>query len=478
LSSEDERSESSEEASGSERSERHASPEETDGGTETEAATEAELPTDYGTGLSWPRRYAAEHVPHLAVILVLAAYPFIHAGLLSSPVAAEATMLLPDVDTMTAVLYFGLFAMSFDFISGYTGYLSFGHAVFYGTGAYFVVLAANGKVPLVPYDAPFLLLVLLGGVLAVVLSLLIGVVSFRLSGVYFAMITLGFSQVLYVFVRDWDYVGSSPRDGPAVVGPPDAIAPTFNVGVPGVDALNLAIGGLAGDSVEGLFGFVTLNSTEVTYFMAGLVVVVCYFAMQRLVHSPFGRVMVAIRENEERAEAVGYDPFRYKLAAFAASGFFAAVAGGLFAGVRRSVSPDNSLFFLVTGDALLASIIGGFGTLAGPLYGRLFDESVREFLSKEGAGGGLLPYLRNTLPEGVLGTETIGGLTVQEAIGAFLNGHAALYIGLLFVLFVLYVPDGILGTLRGRLGATVAKWSGARLSSEGEGGSTSASAED
>jgi branched-chain amino acid transport system permease protein len=434
---------------------------------ESEEAVPEDAPAHYGSGRAWVGQYAREHVPHIVVVLFLAAYPFLHAAAIASPFGAEATALLPDVDTMTAVLYFGLFAMSFDFVSGYTGYLSFGHAVFYGTGAYFVVLAANGKVPLIPYDAPFLLLVLLGAVLAVVLSLLIGVVSFRLSGVYFAMITLGFSQVLYVFVRDWDYVASSPRDGPAVVGPPEATAPAFNVGVPGVDALNLAIGGLAGDSVEGLFGFLNLSSTEVTYFMAGLVVLVCYFAMQRLVHSPFGRVMVAIRENEERAEAVGYDPFRYKLAAFATSAFFAGIAGGLFAGVRRSVSPDNSLFFLVTGDALLASIIGGFGTLAGPLYGRLFDETIREFLSKEGAGGGLLPYLRGTLPDGVLAADIYGGLTVQEAIGAFLNGHAALYIGLLFVLFVLYVPDGILGTLRSRLGATtVAKWAGASASAE------------
>jgi branched-chain amino acid transport system permease protein len=263
------------------------------------------------------------------------------------------------------------------------------------------------------------------------------------------------------------------------VGPEGVRPPSFDVGVPFVDGLNLAIGGLAGDSIEGLFGFVNLSSIEVTYFMAGLVVLGCYLAMQRLVHSPFGRVMVAIRENEERAEAVGYDPFRYKLAAFAVSGFFAAVAGGLFAGVRRSVSPDNSLFFLVTGDALLAAIIGGFGTLAGPLYGRLFDETVREFLSKEGAGGGLLPYLREHLSADVLGAELVGGLTVQGAIETFLNGHAALYVGLLFVLFVLYVPDGILGTLRGRLGGTVAKWAGQRLDEvPGVGRGVSAGSED
>ena len=383
---------------------------------------------------------------------LLVAYPFVYAALVNSPLGTEAETLLPRVQTMVAVLYFGLFAMSFDFVSGYTGYLSFGHAAFYGAGAYTVILAANGKLPLVGAATPFVVLLVVAGLVALALALAIGAVSFRLTGVYFAMITLGFSQVLYVFVRDWDFVGSNPRDGPAVLNPDVS----FQVGVPGVDALNLAIGSLAGDSVEGLFGVVSLSTVEVSYYMVGLVVVVCYLAMRRMLHSPFGRTLIAIRENEERARAVGYDTFRYKLGAFAASAFFAGVAGGLFAGFRRSVTPESTFYFLAAGDALLASIIGGFGTLAGPLFGRLFDESVREFLSKGGEGGGLLPYLRTSLGEGVLGTELVGGLTVGGGIEAFLNGHAALYIGLLFVLFVLYVPNGLLGTLRDHLGGPVA----------------------
>ena len=108
----------------------------------------------------------------------------------------------------------------------------------------------------------------------------------------------------------------------------------------------------------------------------------------------------------------------------------------------------------MTGDALLAAIIGGFGTLAGPLYGRLFDEGVREFLSKAGEGSGLLPYLREHLSEATLGTDLVGGITVQGAIETFLNGHASLYIG---VLFVLFVPDGLLGAIRARLGGPIAK---------------------
>ncbi len=385
---------------------------------------------------------------------MLAVYPFVY-GLVTttgSPLVAEAETVLPRIETMVAIFYFGLFAMSFDFISGYTGYLSFGHAVFYGTGAYTVLLIANGKVPLLASGTPFMLSLLIAGLFAVILALAIGLVSFRLTGVYFAMITLGFAQVAYVFVRGWDYVSENPRDGIAVTT--STHPGGFEIGVPGVDPLNLAIGQLTGDEIDLLA--LTLSGTEVSYYMIGLVVLACYLVMQRIIHSPFGKVMIAIRENEERARAIGYRTFRYKLAAFAVSGFFGAVAGGLFAGFRRSVSPDNSLFFLVTGDALLASIIGGFGTLAGPFLGRTFDELVREFLSKEGGGGGLLPYLRLRLPQEVLEVVLVNGLTIGEAIETFLNGHASLYVGIVFVLFVLYVPQGLLGTLRARLGGPVA----------------------
>jgi len=230
---------------------------------------------------------------------------------------------LPRVETMIVVLYFGLFAMSFDFISGYTGYLSFGHAAFFGVGAYFVVLTANGKVPLLASGTPFMISLVIAGLLAAVLALLIGSVSFRLSGVYFAMITLGVGQVLYVLFSNWDYVGENPSDGIFVTGRTDG----FAVGVPYVDQLNLRIGAFPGDTVQGLFGVLNFSTVEVSYYMLGVVVVLSYFAMQRIIHSPFGRVMIAIRENEERARAVGYDVFRYKLGAFAVSGFFGAVAG-------------------------------------------------------------------------------------------------------------------------------------------------------
>ena len=141
------------------------------------------------------RRLVGDHAVHIAVVAFLACYPVLYATLVQTPLGQEFDVLLPDSDTMVAVLYVGLFAMSFDFISGYTGYLSFGHSLFYGTGAYLVVLAATEKLPLLGPETPFMLLVLLAGILAVVIALAVGAVSFRLSGVYFAMITLGFAEV-------------------------------------------------------------------------------------------------------------------------------------------------------------------------------------------------------------------------------------------------------------------------------------------
>jgi len=400
-------------------------------------------------GLNGPLLYLRSQQVQLAVIALLACYPAIFHLLATSPVSNEARTLLPEMNTMVAILYFSLFAMSFDFVSGYTGYLSFGHAAFYGTGAYFVILAAGDKIPFVPADTHFMVLLLLGALLAAGIAALIGLVSFRLTGVYFAMITLGFAQVMYVFVRGWDYIGSNPRDGPSA-----PFTQTFEIGVPYVDQLDLAIGRLLGESVT-LAGH-SLTSETVSFYLVGAVVAICFFAMQRIIHSPFGRVMVAIRENEERAEAVGYDTFRYKLGAFVMSAFFGGVAGALFAGFRRAATPEETFYFLVTGEALLVSIIGGFGTLAGALYGRLFDVTIQEFLSKE-AGFGLLPWLQDNLSESELETELLLNVTLEEFIDVALNGHAALYVGIVFVLFVLYVPNGIVGTVRAFLGGPVSR---------------------
>ena len=354
-------------------------------------------------------------------------------------------VLLPRMRTMVLVLCIGLFAMSFDFISGYTGYLSFGHAMFFGIGAYFVILTATDSVPFLPADTPFLILLVLGALLAALAALLVGSVSFRLTGVYFAMITLGFAEVAHVFIQNWDHIPGDPRDGVSYGG-------GFEMGVPYVDSLSVGFSTLVGDSLQ--LGPVELGSTTVSFYAIGVVVLVCYFAMQRIIHSPFGRVMIAIRENEERARAIGYNTYWYKMAAFTISGFFGAVAGALFAGYRRSVAPDNTFDLFVTADALLAAIIGGFGTLAGSLYGHLFHEFLADVLTTERHG--LARYLRDALPEAVL-SAGLGDATVLAAINVLLDGRAELYLGIVFILFVLFVPQGLLGTVRERIGGSAAE---------------------
>jgi branched-chain amino acid transport system permease protein len=206
----------------------------------------------------------------------------------------------------------------------------------------------------------------------------------------------------------------------------------------------------------------------VSYFAIGAVVLLSYLAMQRIIHSPFGRVMIAISENEERARAIGYNTFWYKMGAFAISAFFGAVAGGLLVGYTGFIQPTNTFFFLVTGFALVAAIIGGLKTLAGPLFGYVFLEGVEEFLATESNGGGLQPFLQENLPNSVLDATISGGLTVNKALNSFMTGHGEFYAGIIFVLFVLFLPIGLLGTLRLRLGTvSVAKYVSRRLSRSG-----------
>jgi branched-chain amino acid transport system permease protein len=409
---------------------------------------------------AWTGQYLRDHSIHIAVVAFFIAYPFLY-DFLTGTFGLPAEMVLPRTRTMLTVLWLGLFAMSFDFISGYTGYLSFGHVAFFGIGAYFVVLGSNGQIPLLPAEVPFMALMVLGALLAALFALLIGLVSFRLSGVYFAMITLGFAEIMFVVSSHWDFLtpgDGDPRDGVAAGSGSATFEP--EIGIPFVDPLNAQMGAFGDQTLLGIdFG----DPQIVSYFMIGAVVLVCYLCMQRIIHSPFGRVMIAIRENEERAKAIGYDTFKYKIGAFMISAFFGGIAGALLVSFEGTVDPDTTFFFLVTGFALVAAIIGGLGTLAGPFFGYIFLEGVEEFLAREGSGGGLQPFLEGTLPSGVLETK-IGGLAINEALDAFMTGHGEFYAGIIFVLFVLYVPIGLLGTIRSRLGTdSIAKHVSAKI---------------
>jgi branched-chain amino acid transport system permease protein len=232
------------------------------------------------------------------------------------------------VKLLQEILIWGIFAMSLDLLMGYAGMVSFGHSAFFGIGGYVAALALA--------KSPGLVSALVWPALAAGLAaLVIGFFSIRVSGVYFIMLTLAFSQMFYAYAFQVSWLGA--EDG--LVGIP-------RPAVPGVD----------------LTGIRSFHGYLLTLFV--LVAV----ALWRVVRSPFGHVLRGIHENEERMESVGYAVDRYKLVAFVIAGVFAGLAGSLYAQFNGSITPD-AFFWTTSGEALLMVIIGGTGTLGGSVLG-------------------------------------------------------------------------------------------------------------
>jgi branched-chain amino acid transport system permease protein len=277
----------------------------------------------------------------------------------------------------TQVAIFGLFALAFNLLFGYSGLLSFGHALFLGTGAYaaaLVVIHFDGP----PAAAVLLAVLVLEGLVALVTGLL----SLRLSGVYFSMITLAFGQFFYEL--------SYTLEG--LTGGSDGLLGVYRPSLFGAGMVDLA-------DADNFYTLVALVSFLVLAFG---------FLMTR---STFGRALRAIRENEERTRALGVNTYRVKVVIFAISGMFAGLAGALQGLYLRFVSPDV-LFWAVSGDAVLNTLVGGMQTLFGPVIGALF-----------------LHWLEDTF----FGTSP---------------GAWNVLLGAVFVFFVLFARSGIVGVLR------------------------------
>jgi branched-chain amino acid transport system permease protein len=232
------------------------------------------------------------------------------------------------VKLLQEILIWGVFAMSLDLLMGYAGMVSFGHSAFFGVGGYVAALCLT--------QSPGLA----GGLLAPALAaaaaaLVIGLFSIRVSGVYFIMLTLAFSQMFYAYTFQVGWLGA--EDG--------------LVGVPRPRVLGLDL-------------------TDPRRFHGYLLVLVALMALflWRVVRSPFGHVLRGIHDNEARMEAVGYAVNRYKLVAFVIAGAVAGVAGALYTQFNGSITPD-AFFWTTSGEALLMVIIGGTGTLGGALLG-------------------------------------------------------------------------------------------------------------
>jgi branched-chain amino acid transport system permease protein len=232
------------------------------------------------------------------------------------------------VKLLQEILIWGIFAMSLDLLMGYAGMVSFGHSAFFGVGGYVAALAL--------VKSPGLLsALLLPALVAAVAALVIGFFSIRVSGVYFIMLTLAFSQMFYAVAFQAAWLGAE-----------DGI-----VGVPRPTAL----------------GFSLASPWSFHAYLLALVTL-AVLLLYRIVRSPFGHVLRGIHDNEGRMEAVGYPVNRYKLLAFVIGGTVAGVAGSLYAQLVGSISPDAFLW-TTSGEALLMVIIGGTGTLGGSMLG-------------------------------------------------------------------------------------------------------------
>jgi branched-chain amino acid transport system permease protein len=281
---------------------------------------------------------------------------------------------------LTEILIWGLLAMSSDILIGYTGMVSFGHSVFFGLGLYAAAAA------LLVMRSPSLWGALLAGLgAAALVAVFVAYFATRLRDIYFAITTLVFSQIFYVIIFTWTDV-TGGENGLYFTQPPFTIPGIFS----------------ARFSTVGLHWFVLA------------VVALSYLALRRITQSPFGMVLQSIRENEPRTRAIGYHVERYKIVAVLLSGVFAGLAGTLYAVQHRFAAPDF-VFFTVSGEVVIFNVMGGMGTLVGPVVGAAFFLLLREGLSR------------------------------------FWTEYYLIPLGIAFIAMVIFMPQGLLGFWKRRL---------------------------
>jgi branched-chain amino acid transport system permease protein len=237
------------------------------------------------------------------------------------------------------VAIWALFATSLNLLVGYSGLVSFGHAAYFGIGAYTTGLLMK-KLAL-----PFALAFPAAGVLAGLLALVFGFFCVRLTRIYFAMLTLAFAQIVWAICFKWNELTGGEQ------------------GMPDIPYPELAWMGrlpLLGD----------LRTSDHFYLLTVGLVALCLWLLRRIVRSPFGRLLTTIRENPERAEFIGVNVRRYELAAFVLAGAFAGLAGGLFGIFNRGVFPDFA-YWTKSSEVLIMTLLGGMGTFFGPAVGAL-----------------------------------------------------------------------------------------------------------
>lgn len=314
-----------------------------------------------------------------------ALYVLLLIGLIAAPFAGVYPVF------MMKVLCFALFAAAFNLLIGYTGLLSFGHAMFLASAGYTTgyVIQTLGFTPEVG--------VLAGTAVATALGLVVGLFAIRRQGIYFAMITLALAQMVYfIFLQ----------------------APFTH----GED-------GLQGVPRGKLFGIVDLGSDLTLYYVVLVVMVLAFALIVRIVHSPFGQVLIAIKENEPRAISLGYDTARFKLLAFVLSAGLAGLAGSLKV-VVLGFETLGDAYWTMSGLVVLMTLVGGMSTMFGPLL-----------------GAAIIIALENRLGDIGTGIARITGVDWFNSLGE----SVTIVTGLIFIACVLAFRRGIVGEIIARV---------------------------
>jgi ABC-type branched-subunit amino acid transport system permease subunit len=328
-------------------------------------------------------------------------------------------------DLMQRFVIFGIFAIGFNILFGLTGYLSFGHAAFLGVGSY----AAIWMMKLLTMN--IIPAILLSVLVAGLFSILVGYISLRRSGIYFSILTLAFAQMSYSLAYSvltpitGGETGLQPKiDDPRIFDGPvqDGIFPAASLfGVEMRDSLVLSLGGWS----------FTFNAG---YYVAAFAMVVSFYIAIRIFRSPFGLMLRAVKSNQNRLGYTGVSAKPYTLAAFVISGMYAGLAGGLMVAMDTQAGPER-MFWTASGEVVLMTILGGAGTLIGPVLGAGVIKYMENIISKINAT--ILEGWFSWLPDGLSDA-------IVSIIYPFVGKGWHLTLGLLFMLIVIFLPGGLM----------------------------------
>lgn len=328
-------------------------------------------------------------------------------------------------DLMQRFVIFGIFAIGFNILFGLTGYLSFGHAAFLGVGSYAAIwmfkLLTMNVIPAI----------ILSVIIAGLFSLLIGYISLRRSGIYFSILTLAFAQMSYSLAYSvlTPITGGETGLQPKVSDPRILDAAVTDGSVPKANLFGLDMSS-SFELTLGWWSF-TFNAG---YYVAAVIMLISFYIAIRIFNSPFGMMLRAVKSNQTRMNYTGLNPKPYTLAAFVISGMYAGLAGGLLVAMDTQAGPER-MFWTVGGEVVLMTILGGVGTLIGPVLGAGVIKYMENILSK--INQEVLYQWFAILPDGLQDF-------LVTIIYPFVGKGWHLTLGLIFMAVVIFLPGGLL----------------------------------